>query len=83
MASLARLSSSGYPSAAPLAQDSPRPTADCCKAASLQMQSEVVRYERPTIDGTVVYDRCGNVRAISGIVVGTIAPRLETREFAS
>jgi hypothetical protein len=35
------------------------------------------------MDRAVVYDRCGNVRAISEIVVGTIAPRLETREFAS
>jgi hypothetical protein len=31
----------------------------------------------------VVYDRCGNVRAISGIVVDMIAQRSGTREFSS
>ena len=63
MASLALLSSSDYPSAALLVQDSPRPIEDYSEAA---MQFEAVRFERPTKDGTMVYDRCGSVRAIGG-----------------
>ena len=35
------------------------------------------------IYGTVVFDGCGNVRAIGGNVASTIAQRLETREFRS
>jgi len=41
----------------------------------------VVRYEGSKIDGTVVFDGCGNVRVIGGNVASTIAKRLETREL--
>ena len=47
----------------------------------MQILSKVVRYERSTIDRTVVFDGYGNVRAKGGNVASTIGQRLETREL--